>query len=226
MAVEYKTTKLMVEIDKVRPNRWNPNVMDKVTFGKQKKSIEEMGFLGSILVRDHEIEGYYEILDGEHRWKALKEAGATEVPVETVGKISDQDAQLLTILINNLRGKDDVFKRAKILEALNESQLSLLPLTKEEIEHEKQFVKFDFGQYDTDIEDIPERDYSKLVVLNLNEDEGKVWDAVKSHMMEKGLISEKNKKKQDIQMTMKLLQNWMGFMVGSTESQTEYELEV
>ena len=146
--VQFNTEKIMVPIDKIMPNRWNPNYQDKRVFEKQKKSIRELGMLGSILVRkiDNHTFCDYEIMDGEHRWKALKEEGSVECPVEVIkGEVSDGDAQLLTILLNNLRGKDDIFKRAKILQVLNENQLQLLPFTEREIEHEKRFVKLDFS---------------------------------------------------------------------------------
>lgn len=225
MAVEFKTTKLMVPIDKVRPNRWNPNQMDSKMFAKQKKSIEEIGFLGSILVRDHEIDTYYEILDGEHRWKALKEAGATEVPVETIGKISDQDAQLLTVLINNLHGTDDVFKRARILQELNERQLSLLPMTQDEIEHEKQFVKFDFSQYDTtDENELEEGDGSLFVVLHFNQNEAAVWNRIKEELLKRKMLTGGSKKKQDVQLVMKMAEHYIGVFLGSNPGQKEYEV--
>src|SRR3990167_4523362 len=150
MINDFKTEKLTVDIDKIMPNPWNPNIQEKAIFEKQKKSIDELGFIGSIIVRRiNHTTCDYQILDGEHRFKAAKEHGYTQIQVECfIGDLFDNDAQLLTILLNNLHGKDDVFKRAKILEVLNEGQLQLLPFTQEEIEHEKKFVNFDFSQYE------------------------------------------------------------------------------
>lgn len=218
MINDFKTEKIVVPIDKIMPNRWNPNYQEKEVFEKQKKSINELGFLGSILVRkiNNHTSADYEIMDGEHRWKASKEQGYTKIPVEVIkGEVSDQDAQLLTILLNNLRGKDDVFKRAKILEALDEGQLSLLPFTKEEIEHEKRFVQFDFSQYEKEGENIPEREFSLVIVLPFNEEEALVWNKAKEHLVKRGMISEKNKKKQDIQMVMRLLKNFLNITEAS-----------
>lgn len=196
-------------------------------FAKQKKSIEEMGFLGSILVREHEVSTYYEILDGEHRWKALKEAQATECPVENIGKISDKDAQLLTVLINNLHGKDDVFKRAKILEALEEGQLSLLPMTEEEIEHEKQFVKFDFAQYEeVEGQELPERTHAMMLVFSLNEDEAMIWNKIKEELLKRNMLDRGSKKKQELQMLMKMMQHYLPVFTGGRLGQTEFEIQV
>lgn len=142
----FKTNKIKVPINNVLPNPWNPNSQTKEMFEKEVSSIKELGLLGSILVR--EKAGCYEILDGEHRWKACKELNYTEIQVENMGEIDDSQAKLLTVMLNNLRGKDDIEKRAKIYEQLSAGQLSLLPFSEEQIENEKRLFKFDFAQYD------------------------------------------------------------------------------
>lgn len=218
----FKTTKIEANIDDVIPNPWNPNVMDKATFEKEKNSIKELGFLGSILVRDYI--GRYQILDGEHRWKVAKELGYTKIQVETMGEIDDKLAQTLTILINNLRGKDDIFKRAAILKELEAGQLSLLPMTDEEIEHEKRFVEFDFGQYET-VEEIPERDGSYLLVVPLNKEEAQVWEKAKELLIARGKLSE-NKKKGDLQLMMYLLKQFLDVYLGSVVGQKTHQIEV
>jgi len=227
MINDFRTEKLTVPIDKVMPNRWNPNYQEKVVFEKQKKSVEELGFLGSILVRKiNHTTCDYEILDGEHRWKAAKEHGYTEIQIECIkGEVLDKEAQLLTILLNNLRGKDDVFKRAKILEALDQNQLSLLPFTEEEIEHEKRFVQFDFSQYEKEGEEMPEREFALVIVLPFNVDEAMVWNKAKEELVNRGMISEKNKKKQDIQMVMRLLKNFLNIVENSNMNGKVLNLE-
>jgi len=217
MINNFTTEKIMVSIDKIMPNRWNPNYMNKVQFTKLQASIDEFGFVGSTIVRRvNHTTCDYEILDGEHRWKAAKEKGFTEIAIECFKEeISDANAQLMTILYNNLRGQDDVFKRAKILEALNVHQLSLLPMTAEEIENEKRFVKFDFSQYDKEGEEMVERQFDLVVVLALNKDEAFMWNTAKEELMKRGMISEKNKKKQDIQMAMRLLKNFLGIALAN-----------
>ena len=126
------TEKKIVKIDDIVTNPWNPNVMPDVLFQKMKAVINEKGLFGSIIVRP--LAGCYQILDGEHRWKALKELGYKEVPVEcSVVEITDQDAKFWTIYFNNTRGKDDVEKRAQIFEELEQGQTTFLPWTEEEI---------------------------------------------------------------------------------------------
>jgi len=215
---KFNTAKKQVQIDEIMPNPWNPNVQDKATFEKEKKSIQELGMLGSILVRDYF--GKYQILDGEHRWKAAKELGYTEMTVETMGEISDQQAKFLTIHLNNLRGKDDVFKRAAILKELEQGQLEMLPWSQEEIENEKQLITFDFAQYNKE-SDLPKRSPGMLVVLPFNEDESLVWLEMKKTLVEKGFIGTDNtKKKADIQTIMWLAKNFLGITIGSNGGDT------
>ncbi len=175
----FTTTKIKVRIDLVVPNPWNPNVQSKEMFEKEKKSIQELGLLGSILVREKPAtEGstimIYEILDGEHRWKAAKELSYTEITVENIGKISDEKTKMLTVLLNNLRGRDDIEKRAKIFEALDAGQLGLLPFTEQEIENEKELMKFDFSVYDKE-EEYEKRETTNLITLKVTEEEKELW---------------------------------------------------
>lgn len=177
MTNKFTSTKLVVPIDKIAPNRWNPNVQSKETFEKTKQSIEKFGLVGSVYVREiNHTSADYEILDGEHRWKAAKEMGYTEIPVENLGAITDDQVKVLTVLFNNLRGKDDVEKRAAIFKQLDAGQLQLLPFTAEQIEAEKSLVDFDFSIYDKE-ETVPARGTSNVLIhLELTKEEKRIWD--------------------------------------------------
>lgn len=215
MTIKFATDKIVVPIDKITPNRWNPNTMDSKMFEKARKSVQELGFMGSILVRRiNHTSADYEIMDGEHRWKVLKEEGATECPVEVITRdVSDQEAQLLTVLINNLHGKDDIFKRAEIFKALDQGQTQLLPFTEEEIENEKKFITFDFGQYEGE-KDIPERKFAQVIVLQMNNDEAVIWNHAKESLQERGVISldKSTKKKADLQLVLFLIKNYLNIV--------------
>lgn len=229
MTIKFTTEKLLVPIDKITPNRWNPNSMEKAMFEKARKSVTELGFMGSILVRKiNHTAADYEIMDGEHRWKLLKEEGATECPVEVITRdVSDKEAQLLTVLINNLHGKDDIFKRAEIFKALDDGQTQLLPFSADEIEHEKKFIEFDFGQYEGE-KDIPDRKFAQVVVLQMNQDEAVVWNKAKEHLQERGKISldKTTKKKADLQMTMFLIKNYLTITSSKSFEEDKIILEV
>jgi len=172
LPIEFPTTKKVVPIDHVIPNRWNPNVQSDFMIEKGKKAVQEFGFLGAILVR--ETAGVYEIIDGEHRWRYLKELGSKEIPVESLGEISETNAKTLTILMNRLRGEDDIEKRSAILNELNKGQLALLPFTEEEIENEKKLFHFDFSQFDNQ-EEVKEKSTDALIQIQVPKDVAELW---------------------------------------------------
>ncbi len=56
----------LLNIDKVEPNPWNPNVQNEQQFKAEIESITNNGFLAPILVRA--FDDHYQIIDGEHRF--------------------------------------------------------------------------------------------------------------------------------------------------------------
>lgn len=167
----FRTEKKKVKIEECVINPWNPNVMSKEMFEKEVNSIKELGLLGSILVR--ELSGCYQIIDGEHRWKACKELGYTDITVESLGEIDDNQTKVLTILLNNLHGEDDIEKRAAVFEQLNQGQLQLLPFTQEEIDNTKALFKFDFTQYAVEDE---EQKKIISITIRVSEKTKELWD--------------------------------------------------
>ncbi len=168
-----QTEKKIVDIDSIVSNPYNPNVMTDSIFQKMKLTIQDKGLFGSIIVRP--FAGCYQILDGEHRWKACKELGYKELPVEcSVNEISDSDTKFWTVYFNNTKGKDDIEKRSKIFESLDAGQSQLLPFTEEEIRHEKELFKFDFSQYETKDPGIPSDTLVQILSFKFTDDEWKV----------------------------------------------------
>lgn len=88
----------VVPIDDVLPNTYNPKEKNHAEVLKIRKSIKMHGFKQPIQVRTHpNQEGKYEIIDGEQRWTAMKQTGATQIPVYDNGEVSDTDAQNETL---------------------------------------------------------------------------------------------------------------------------------
>ena len=141
----FTTEKKKVNIVEVFPNAWNPNLQTDVMFKAEMDSISKHGFIDPILVR--EKDGIYEIIDGEHRWKACMELQYTEIIVESLGQIDDITAKTLTIEMNNLRGKDDILKRAQLLKEIMSGQGSLFSMSQKDIEEEMKLLDFDFSQF-------------------------------------------------------------------------------
>ena len=129
----------MINIDKIHPNPWNPNVQTDFMYQKTRASIIKLGFVDPLTVR--QVGKEYEIIDGEHRWKViaeLKENGMADeereyfetnankeelqktidtgnIPCTDLGEIPDHVARQLTIVLNNTRGETDNIKLAEMV---------------------------------------------------------------------------------------------------------------
>ena len=77
---EEKKDEVMVNINKVEPNREQPRKnFDEDALLELAESIKQFGVLQPLLVQDKET--YYEIVAGERRWRAAKLAGVKEIPI-------------------------------------------------------------------------------------------------------------------------------------------------
>lgn len=179
------TEKKIVNIDSIIANEWNPNRMSDFIYQKMKKTISEKGLFGSIICRP--LAGCYQILDGEHRWKACKELGFKEIPIEvSVNEISDQDTKFWTVYFNNTKGKDDIEKISEIFKSLDAGQSQLLPFTEDEIKHTKELFAFDFSKYETSEPQIPDDEFAKILSLKFSQSEWKVVEDGISHAKSEG----------------------------------------
>ena len=67
-------------------------------------SVKEKGILEAITVRPYiDSDNMFEILAGEHRWKAAREAGLTTIPAHVVRNCDDELAETIFSLTNVLR---------------------------------------------------------------------------------------------------------------------------
>ncbi|AEW91998.1 ParB N-terminal domain-containing protein [Klebsiella pneumoniae] len=116
-SMDVKITILQVEIARLRPNPWNTNSVGAQNFEKLKGSIEKLGFFKPILARELDG-GQFEILGGEHRWRAAMEQGISTVPVISVGKISDLVAKQMSLVDNERYGEDDQVALQRLIEEI------------------------------------------------------------------------------------------------------------
>ena len=116
-SMDVKITILQVEVARLRPNPWNTNSVCAQNFEKLKGSIEKLGFFKPILARELDG-GQFEILGGEHRWRAAMEQGISTVPVISVGKISDLVAKQMSLVDNERYGEDDQVALQRLIEEI------------------------------------------------------------------------------------------------------------
>ena len=103
---EVKET-VLIDTGEIRPNEWNPNEMAATDFNALVENMDEIGVVQQVLVAplDDDPEGYkYRIVDGEHRFEAMRLSDTPQIPCVIVD--IDEDAQKFqTVKMNKLRGK-------------------------------------------------------------------------------------------------------------------------
>lgn len=188
----------LVSIKKVKPNEWNPNVQSDFIFLREKRSIERFGFVLPVLVRELD-DGNYEVIDGEHRLRAMREIHAEDVTIYTtpdkttpiprgkinvknLGKVKDSDAQQMTLLMNELHGEPDTIRKAELIKDLSQNVsfqdlADRLPYAEDELESYINMADFDWDEYKEGSETRPDDD-EKWVTLKfrLSQDQKNIVD--------------------------------------------------
>jgi ParB-like chromosome segregation protein Spo0J len=103
-----------VQIDSIIPNDYNPNRQSDHEFELLCRSIEEDGFTQPVLVNKNTLK----IVDGEHRWRALKALGYTEIPV-VLSDMTPEQSMVATLRHNRARGNEDLQRTAEIIKELD-----------------------------------------------------------------------------------------------------------
>lgn len=156
-----------IQISLLLPHPENCNYMGANTLEKVKQHIMRTGNYEPLTVRPHPAEnGKFQVINGHHRLKVLKDLGHETVAC-TIWNIDDDQTRLYLATLNRLAGKDIPERRAYLLEQLLESfaieDLSeLLPESQKELEEltrlaemeVERFIREDMPNLDCEL-DIP-----------------------------------------------------------------------
>ena len=94
---------LQVDIHSVRPSRYQPRIsFDEQAMEELTASIRENGLIQPITVR--EVDGQYEIIAGERRWRACKTAGLETIPCYILSPTENEAAEMA--LVENIQRED------------------------------------------------------------------------------------------------------------------------
>ncbi len=100
---ETKKQSQTLRLTEIFPNKNQPRTdFDDSAIAELAESIKQHGVLQPLLVRP--VDGGYQIVAGERRWRASRMAGLTEVPVYIKELTDEQTAQLA--LVENLQRED------------------------------------------------------------------------------------------------------------------------
>jgi len=149
----------IVKMSNVFANDFNYNRQSNFIFEKQKLSIKMYGFVEPIICRKFTGEINYEgvsgetweIINGEHRYLALKELFASSekvhldlakkvelpknhIPIIDLGDVSRLEAKQLCIVLNELKGKPDQDMLAMNIAELQQEEIDLSAFPYAEIE--------------------------------------------------------------------------------------------
>jgi hypothetical protein len=153
-----------IPLSQLTPHPDNPNRMSKTTFAKLVRNIERTSRYEPLIVREIRSrksedrsqrsedpaspkglrragrgqKSGFQIINGHHRWLALKELGEKEADV-IIWDVDDGEADILLATLNRLGGQDVLDKKLALLKRLSDkmktSELAkLLPQTKKQIE--------------------------------------------------------------------------------------------
>jgi ParB family chromosome partitioning protein len=92
-----------VDTAQIRPGRYQPRTrMDESALADLANSIRTQGLLQPVVVRP--VDGGYELIAGERRWRAAQMAGLKQVPA-IVREVPDESAMVMA-LIENIQRED------------------------------------------------------------------------------------------------------------------------
>lgn len=113
--IEFSNEVVWKNISDIKPNNYNPNYMPNNIFDSLKDDIKQNKFFGAIIVNKKGT-----IIDGEHRYLALKKLGAKKIPC-IVENVDDDKAKILTVRINRERGFLTPVETGTVLSVLQKS---------------------------------------------------------------------------------------------------------
>ena len=182
MAVEFKNEAVMVPIETVMPNPWNPAKVDeRRLIDDAKANILRVGFIGSIFVRDMRAVSDWptdwQIIDGQHRWQALVELEAVNCPVINMGAIDDDQAKIETLNFNFIHGQMEALPVAILIKEQYDKRGAelavMLAKTADEIAHLVQMVDFhwDDFKYDPSAQELRQLYVRHMFVLTKEQDD-------------------------------------------------------
>lgn len=109
--------RLEIAVTEIRPNPFQPRkVFDPEGLEELRASIQRHGILQPIVLR--QVEGGYELISGERRWRAAQGVGLAKVPAVVRTSVSDADMLELALVENVQRRDLDPMERAEGYRAL------------------------------------------------------------------------------------------------------------
>ncbi len=117
---------MKVDIELIRSSPYQPRLI--FDLDGLKEEIEKDGLLSDLVVRKQG--DFYELIDGERRWRALKEIGWETVPIRVVD-VDDTTARLSVYKLNKIRENYTVEEEARYFKKLADEGITPLEISKQ-----------------------------------------------------------------------------------------------
>lgn len=137
-----------IDIELLFPHPENANHMPANVLRKLRSHVQRSGRYEPLVVRPHpQMPGRYQILNGHHRLRVLKELGLNSARC-LVWDVGDTEARLYLATLNRLSGKDVAERRVALIESLLgtfdvNSLEALLPENRSQIEQIERLIRDD-----------------------------------------------------------------------------------
>lgn len=116
----HETRVIPVELLDAPPD--NPNQMAPEVFETLVRLIQEEGFCQPILVRPSKKKGRFEVVDGDHRFTAIRQLNVEQVPCVILPQgYPDAKARVLQLALNKIKGDLQLADVAKSLQMIVEA---------------------------------------------------------------------------------------------------------
>ncbi len=117
---------MKVDIDLIQPSPYQPRLIFDQEY--LKSEIEKDGLLNDLVVRKHA--DFYELIDGERRWRALKDLGWKSVPVRVI-EADEAKVRLSVYKLNKIRENYTIEEEARYFKKLADEGMTPLDISKQ-----------------------------------------------------------------------------------------------
>lgn len=109
-----------IPLARLLPHPGHPSRMSRTNFHKLVGHIERTGRYEPLVVRPCPgRRGYFQILNGHHRWAALRELGHKTAEV-VVWNVDDEQTDILLATLNRLTGRDSLDQKLALVRRLHQ----------------------------------------------------------------------------------------------------------
>ncbi len=141
---------ISIDVTKLEKAAWNYKKDDEFMLGQLVGNLKANGQMENIIVRELSA-GTYEVVNGNHRYDAVKLLGWKKIVAFNLGKVGQAHAEKIAIVTNETRFQTDQVKLAELMTKLQgefklEDLAKEMPWTEEQIENFAKLTEFNWDE--------------------------------------------------------------------------------